>query len=65
VEDIVVHIIVAAAVLFLAQWLVRNLVVKTEKPSCGGCDQCPTEPSAAREGESQSASSAASHHTAS
>jgi len=39
-QDIIVNIVVAAAILFLIAWAFRNFVSKkTKQPECGSC--CP------------------------
>lgn len=49
-ELIIVNIIVAAALLFLARWLYRNFVSKRsdDAPTCGSCPQCAAEPPAVK-----------------
>lgn len=42
-QDIIVNVIVAAAVLFLLGWVFRNFISKkTREPSCGSCPHCAT-----------------------
>ena len=45
-EQIIVDIIVAGAVLFLVRWLYRSFVSKRHEdaPACGSCSQCAAEP---------------------
>ena len=42
-QQIIVDIVVAGAVLFLARWVFRNFISKRrETPACGNCPQCAT-----------------------
>jgi hypothetical protein len=42
-QQIIVDLVVAAAILFLLSWLIRSFVSKRqEKPACGSCPQCAT-----------------------
>ena len=39
-QDIIVDLIVLAAVLFLARWLYKNLIAHRKRPTCGTCGSC-------------------------
>lgn len=43
-EDILVHLIVAAAVLFMARWVYRNFRAGKSQPGCNSCERCAPEP---------------------
>ncbi len=43
-EDILVHLIVAAAVLFMVRWVYRNFAAGKKQPGCSSCERCAPEP---------------------
>lgn len=44
-QDILVHLIVAGAVLFMIRWVYRNMASgKKQQPGCSSCERCAPEP---------------------
>ena len=58
-EELVIQIVCAAAMIYLVQWFVRNLIVKTNEASCTSCESCSTE----SDSETHPPANATSHHS--
>ncbi len=57
-QQMIVDIVVAAAILFLASWLFRSFVAKRQtKESCGSCPQCASQAKTVTQPESGAARS--------